>query len=249
LANNNLCPQSLLDYLQTLPETKHYWVGYSGGVDSHVLLHLLTSIRNKIHSTVTAVHINHGISKNSDIWSEYCKQVCDHFDVTFKHIKINADCPDGDSLENWARQQRYAAFAELVRQNDILLTAHNRDDQAETVLLQLLRGSGPRGLSAMPVVKQISKGLLARPLLNYSRKEILDYANNVDLKWIDDETNDDIKYDRNYLRQIVIPVLEERWPSFSQVVSRSARHQSEILQILDEIAVVVLVKKTGFPIA
>jgi len=236
LTKNNLCPQSLLDYLQTLPETDLYWIGYSGGVDSHVLLHLLISIRNEINSTVSVVHINHGISQNSDRWSEHCKQVCDHLDVTFQCIKIDTECPDGESLENWARQQRYAAFSGLIDQDDILLTAHNRDDQAETVLLQLLRGSGPRGLSAMPGVKRINKGWLVRPLLNYSRKEILDYASNHNLKWIHDETNDDINYDRNYLRQVVIPDLIDRWPSFSQVVSRSARHQSEISQILEEIA-------------
>ena len=240
MADKNLTRHFLSDLIQTFPATGRYWIGYSGGIDSHVLLHLINTVKDEIHSGISAVHVDHGISRNSSIWSEHCRQVCNQLGVSFQNIKIDAACPDGESLENWARQQRYTAIANLFDQDDILLMAHNRDDQTETVFLQLLRGAGPRGLASMPVIRRFDKGWLARPLLGYSRQQILDYAESHQLKWIDDETNSDTNYDRNYIRQVVIPVMQRRWPGLSRVISRAARHQSEIIEFLEETAAVDL---------
>ncbi|MEE8320577.1 MAG: tRNA lysidine(34) synthetase TilS [Gammaproteobacteria bacterium] len=236
MSDKDLTHQCLFDLLQTLPITRRYWVGYSGGLDSHVLLHLLISIKDKIDPDISVVHIDHSLSHNSESWSEHCQQVCDRLDVKIHNIKIKATCPNGESIENWARQRRYAAISELIGKDDIFLTAHHREDQAETVLLQLMRGSGPRGLAGMPVIRQFDKGWLARPLLGFTRNQILDYAKRHHLRWIDDESNIDVSYDRNYLRQVALPVLEDRWPGLSRMVSRSAGHQSEIIGLLDEIA-------------
>jgi tRNA(Ile)-lysidine synthase len=234
--------QQLLSTLQHLqgqvPETiQRWWVAYSGGVDSHVLLYALSRIRSQLNtSDIHAIHIDHQLSPLSSQWSEHCQQVCQQLQIPYQCKVVDAQTAAGESPEAKARQARYDAFIELLKAGDGLLTAHHQDDQAETLLLQLLRGSGPRGLASMPEYNSLAKGWLCRPLLDITRDQIRQYANDHLLQWIDDISNDDPVFDRNYLRLQVIPLLKQRWPAMAKTVSRSARLCADTIEMIDAIA-------------
>jgi tRNA(Ile)-lysidine synthase len=155
---------------------RNYFIAYSGGLDSSVLLHLLNTLQKEHPIKLHAVHIHHGLNKNADAWMLHCQNYCNEIAVPFSHFKVNAKAQLGESPENIARIARYNILTDLLNENDFLLTAHHQDDQAETLLLQLFRGSGLKGLAAMPHVKSLGKGVHARPLLNFSRRELQQYA-------------------------------------------------------------------------
>ncbi len=226
----------ILEVIGRLPTPDRLWLAYSGGVDSSVLLHILTKNRENLASELTAVHINHQLSPDADSWVNHCKTICDKGNIEFKIITINAKKIKGSSQEAHARELRYAALKNIMGEGDLLLTAHHKDDQAETLIQQLMRGAGPEGLAGIPEIKKFGDGWLARPLLENSREQIKDYAEHHDLIWIEDASNLDTNIDRNYIRAHVIPCLQQRWPSTIDVISRSARHQADIINILKEIA-------------
>jgi tRNA(Ile)-lysidine synthase len=215
---------------------KTFWIAYSGGLDSHVLLHVFAKMRAISPLPVQAVYINHGLSQSAQQWSKHCELVCQDLQIPFQTISIQAHASIGESPEDAARQARYAAFAELLTVNDVLVTAHHQDDQAETILLQMLRGAGPKGLAAMPMLKQFALGYHARPLLNFSRDELKKYAETHQLKWIEDESNLELKFSRNFIRHEVMPILKKRWPSVAETFSRVAEHCAEAQQLINEIA-------------
>lgn len=238
--------------LNTSPflSAKVMWVAYSGGCDSHVLLQSLVALRSEIKAEIKAIHINHGLSPLANEWEEHCRLICDGLDVPYLAIKVDASSrksiskPLGGktsgsknkSPEEAARLARYAEWKNLVKQNDVILLAHHQDDQAETVLLQLLRGSGVKGLAAMPAQQSFSQGLLCRPLLGFLREELQAYAVEKNLNWIDDPSNFDTDFDRNFLRHDIVPLLETRWPSLKKTLSRTATHTAEADQLLTELA-------------
>lgn len=222
-----LCEQQGLD--------KTYWIAYSGGLDSHVLLSLCADLRSTIPIKLRAIHINHCLSPNAHAWSNHCKKICADYAIDFIEHAINIDLCAGDSLEEKARSLRYAVFADYLAQGDVLLTAHQQDDQAETFLLQLLRGSGLKGLAAMPVIKSFAHGLHARPLLSYSRAELHAYALQQQLNWINDESNDNAKFTRNFIRHEVLSLLKTRWPTVTNTIARSALHCAEAQSLLEEV--------------
>ncbi|MCG6970863.1 MAG: tRNA lysidine(34) synthetase TilS [Gammaproteobacteria bacterium] len=216
---------------------QRYWIAYSGGVDSHVLLFALSRIRMQLNSSeILAVHIDHQLSPLSPQWSAHCRQVCLELQIPYQCLVVDAKAVSGESPEAKARQVRYEAFTALLKTGDCLLTAHHQDDQAETLLLQLLRGAGPRGLAAMPGHNPFAKGNLCRPLLNVSREQILQYARQHQLQWIDDISNDDPVFDRNFLRLHVIPLLKQRWPAMSKTLSRSAQLCADTIGMIDAVA-------------
>lgn len=229
-------PGHLLQTISDLPSCKRLLVAYSGGMDSHVLLHSLLAIRDELTAEIHAVHVNHGLQTNALQWAESCSEFCRSNAILITILEIDARCKKGESQEAVARTKRYQAISDLMQDGDILLTAHHSDDQAETVLLQLLRGSGPSGLSAMPVINGFSLGFHARPLLNYSRAELAEYAKQNRLQWVEDFSNKDISFDRNFLRQELIPLLKQRWPSLDRTLSRSASHCAEAQLLIDEAA-------------
>lgn len=229
-------PGHLLQTISDLPSCKRLLVAYSGGMDSHVLLHSLLAIRDELTAEIHAVHVNHGLQTNALEWAESCSEFCRSNAILITILEIDARCKKGESQEAVARTKRYQAISDLMQDGDILLTAHHSDDQAETVLLQLLRGSGPSGLSAMPVINGFSLGFHARPLLNYSRSELAEYAKQNRLQWVEDFSNKDISFDRNFLRQELIPLLKQRWPSLDRTLSRSASHCAEAQLLIDEAA-------------
>lgn len=209
-------------------------VGLSGGIDSVVLLHVLLRRLRIAPARITAIHVNHQISPQAGRWAAFCRRWCRELGVRLRVAKV--DVPRGNSTEAAARAARYAVFASSGA--DVLLLAHNRDDQAETVLLQLLRGAGPRGLSAMPVLRPGTSGMPAvlRPLLETPRAVIEAYAARHRLQWVEDESNQDRAYLRNFLRHDVLPLLESRLPGVRGTLARAARHQAECSELLDALA-------------
>jgi len=212
-------------------------VAYSGGIDSHVLLEQLNSL-NQGGTTIPldAVYINHNLQDDSKRWGEHCQQVCLTMKIPFQQIEVNATPEVGESPEEKARSVRYQALENQLLANQWLVTAQHTDDQAETLLLQLLRGSGAHGLSAMPTKKILGYGELHRPLLTVSKAQIEEYAKQNHLSWIDDPSNDDQAIPRNYLRKTVIPAFEKMWPETIQMLERSASWLGEAAEMMTEIA-------------
>lgn len=217
-------------------DAKTWWVAYSGGLDSSVLLHVMAELRVQLSVDVKALHINHGLSENANVWQQHCEQTCANLNIPFQTFQVNAHPKIGESPEAAAREARYQVFEMLLQTNELLLTAHHQDDQAETLLLQLLRGAGVKGLAAMPVYTRFSKGHLLRPLLASTRKELAIYAQQHHLQWLDDESNADARFNRNYLRHRLLPIIQERWPMASKVIARTAQHCAEAAELMTELA-------------
>jgi tRNA(Ile)-lysidine synthase len=214
-------------------------------MDSHVLLHLLASQRSLWpQRDLAAIYVDHGLQADSSRWGEHCRRICRELAVPFQLLKVDARPQPGESPEAAARRARYAALSSQMAQETALLTAHHSDDQAETLLLQLLRGAGPHGLAAMPAAAPFGTGWLLRPLLAISRAEMVAYAEQHHLQWIDDASNTDKAFDRNYLRHRILPLLVERWPAAARNLTRSARLCAEAAQWLDAEAAVDLAKMT-----
>ncbi len=210
-------------------------VGFSGGMDSRVLLRLAARYCKQHSIACLAVHVHHGLSANADEWQIHCERWAKEEAVEFVCERVILAKDSGDSLEQLARQARYQALCQHIENGDLLLTGQHLDDQAETMLLALKRGSGPKGLSSMASSMAFSLGTLVRPLLNATRRDIERYAQQQQLQWVEDESNTDTRFDRNFLRQNVLPVLSQRWPSFAQAASRSARLCAKQEQLLKEL--------------
>jgi len=229
-------PAHLLQQLVQLPVAHRYWVAFSGGCDSHVLLHALAALREQLDTPVHAIHVNHGLQAQAKDWETHCRAVCDALSIPLEVAQIDAGHTQGESPEEAARLGRYAVFTDLLQDNDVLLMAHHQDDQAETLLLQMLRGAGLKGLAAMPEVSPLGRGRLARPLLGFTRSILHHYAQQQGLVWIDDPSNADVRYDRNFLRHEIMPLLHQRWPATSSTLSRVAEHMAESARLLQQLA-------------
>lgn len=219
-------------------------VAYSGGLDSHALLYSLFTLREQglIANPISAIHIHHGLSPNADAWLRHCQLTCCTLDIKFTGVKVSLAMDSGQSLEALAREARYQKLLELAPQNSIILLAQHQDDQLETFLLQLKRGAGPKGLAAMAPFSTKSVGehnkqvSLLRPFLAVSKESILAVALRQQLCWVEDESNQNTDFERNFLRQKIIPGLKQRWPEIAKTVSRSARLCAEQQSLLDEVA-------------
>ncbi len=269
-------------------------LGFSGGIDSSVLLDLLRRLSPQLGFKLSALHVNHGISPHAARWAEFCAQICAAHAVA---LTVPAVTLARGSVEAAARDARYRAYA--AQRADFIVLAHNLDDQAETLLLQLLRGSGARGLSAMPEVRLGDRGLriegsksriedrgskiegsrirseenskskakrkldpqssilnpapnpaILRPLLDIPRSQIEAYARRRKLKWIEDESNADTRYDRNFIRHQVLPVMAQRYPGYRSTLARASRNLAEAAQLLDDLAAADMpLTATGIAIA
>ena len=217
-------------------------LAYSGGIDSQVLLHALAALKHQqlIENDLSACYVHHGLSPNADAWQLFTQQQCQLVNIPFKTLKLDLAKQRQHSLEAQAREARYQALQTILPSNGWLVTGHHANDQLETLLLALKRGAGLKGLSAMLPLSKMTQGILARPLLNLSRNDIVNYAQQQHLTWIEDESNDDVHYDRNFLRQQIIPQLTARWPSMLSTVQRSVAHCQDAQTLLDELAQVDL---------
>ena len=228
-------PSRLLLNLEPWRNAAHWRIAFSGGLDSTVLLHLLASLaKSDSLPPLSAVHIHHGLQAAADAWPQHCQAVCDALGVPLLIERVTVQ--PGASLERAARDARYAVFSSLTQADSVLLTGQHRDDQAETLLFRLLRGAGVRGLSAMPAQRPVGQGTLVRPLLDISRAELEAYAQTHQLTWIEDPSNQDRQFSRNYLRHQVMPLLTGRWPQAQASMARSAAHLREAQGLLDELA-------------
>jgi tRNA(Ile)-lysidine synthase len=225
-----LCAASLLSEFD-------FHIALSGGLDSVVLLHLFARLREKEGNlTVSAHHINHGLSVNAVAWADFCSQLCCDLAIDFSCSCVCLQKKSRTSLEALAREKRYACLTQGLSANSYLVSAHHQDDQLETVLLALKRGSGNTGLQGIRSKQPLKIGYLIRPLLDFSRLQLEAYAQFFGLQWIEDESNKDQIFDRNYIRHTISPLLKARWPAIAKTVARSASICQEQQQLLDEIA-------------
>jgi len=209
-------------------------VAFSGGIDSTVLLHALVTSNSEI--PLLAMHIDHGMQTESESWDSHCKNFAAELNVDYLSRKVIVSDVNENGPEAAARQARYAALLNAVQDRDCLLSGHHENDQAETLLLNLMRGSGPAGLAGIGARQAFGRGLLLRPLLGIPLQEITAYANEHNLSWIDDPSNVDTRFDRNFLRSEIVPKLAVRWPAVSNRLRRSAELVGEASELLNELA-------------
>ncbi|CAL4042156.1 tRNA(Ile)-lysidine synthase [Buchnera aphidicola (Tetraneura ulmi)] len=221
-----------------------FLIAYSGGIDSTVLLYKFIFLKRKDRKIkFRVIHINHSVQKESYNWSQFCENICkkEKINIIIKKIKNNYIKKYG--LEADLRKQRYKEIKKEIKKNEILLTAHNLDDQCETFFLALKRGSGPTGLSSMPYKKNIGKNLHIRPFLNVTKKKITQWAVEKKLTWIEDPSNKNIKNDRNFIRKKIIPLFESRWNFFKNTCYRSIKICSKEKKILEDLTKKTINKK------
>lgn len=207
-------------------------LAYSGGLDSQVLLHLLAPLCQQMAIPLTAVHIHHGLNPQADSWAAFCQQQCQQRQVACVVRYVHLD--KQGNIEQRARHARYQVLADYITSpSALLLTGHHADDQLETLLLALKRGAGLTGLAAMQPERAFSAGKLVRFLLSISRQQLHAYAQLEQLSWVEDASNDDLQFDRNFLRHQVTPILKQRWPAFLQTVARSVQHLQDAVALAD----------------
>lgn len=213
---------------------------FSGGIDSTVLLHTLLDLQRRLQANASAsyqlqlfaMHVHHGLSPNADAWANHCKQVCAKWAVPLQVQHVQVDAQSGLGVEASARNARYAALYEAKA--DFICLAHHQNDQAETVLLQLARGAGVKGLAGMAAIDADKR--LLRPLLEVSRLEVERYAKQYALRWIEDESNQNLDFDRNFMRQSLMPLLAKQYQGIEKTLSRTAKHMAEANTLLTELA-------------
>ena len=221
-----------------LYQQRPLFIAYSGGLDSHVLLVLLHQLRQQQPLlNLTAIHIHHGLNQQADAWAAHCQHICDTLKINCVIKKVNLIAQKKQGIEAAARTARYQMLFKVATDNGVILTAQHRNDQAETVLLQLLRGAGSKGLAAMPFIRKQQQQILCRPLLNCSQQSLRDFAQQQQLTWIEDDSNQDVRFNRNFLRHNIMPLLRHRWESVDKVLYRVAQQQAENDELLMELAV------------
>lgn len=213
------------------------WIAYSGGLDSTVLLHLAAQYTQQNNMLCEAIHVHHGLNKQADDWVLHCKKICSalNIPVTIERVEIENK---GKGVEAAARDARYDAFAAHMHDNDVLLTAHHQDDQIETLFLRLFRGTGVRGLGGMQVTRPLQKGMLVRPLMHYSRESLLDYANNKQLQWIEDNSNYEMHFDRNFIRHELMPKIKTRRKGVEKSLLRTMKNCKDADELLIDLAAI-----------
>jgi len=240
-SSKRLQPDGLADHLASflqrfsLPQ-QDVALALSGGLDSVVLFDLLLALRQTLGFEFSAIHVHHGLSPNADRWEDFCAKLCQRNAVPFQAKRVEVSRHPRQSLEALAREARYQALAHSGHK--VIFLAQHADDQAETLFLQLLRGAGPKGLGAMPEERIMPEtGIrLMRPLLDIPRSLLEAYAAQHQLEWVEDESNSDRAYDRNFLRHEILPRLEQRFPGYRQTLGRTCRHLAEAGELLEELA-------------
>ena len=214
---------------------KKICVSLSGGVDSIVLLYALNQSLGK-GSSIRAIHINHNLVKDSESWADFCKKTCDQIQIQIDIHSVKVNIKEGFGIEAAARKARYQKLQRSIQEGEWLMPAHHQEDQLETILLRMARGTGIQGLQGIQKQFNFGKGKILRPLLDVSKSEVLGYARKNNLDWVEDASNQETYFDRNFLRMNVIPKLKERWPAFSSSVSRLSNISNQTSTLLKELA-------------
>ncbi|MGD9602782.1 MAG: tRNA lysidine(34) synthetase TilS [Gammaproteobacteria bacterium] len=222
-------------------------VAFSGGRDSSVLLHALTRLDLPDGASLHAIHLDHGLQHDSAAWAVACAAVCARLHVPCVVERLTVRPPPGASLEAWARDARYACFARVLTADDLIVTAHHEDDQAETFLLAALRGAGPAGLRGIAPVRPMGRGWVGRPLLDFTAGRIAAYADAAGITWHTDPMNDWPTLSRGYLRSRVLPALRAHWPAASRTLARDAAWQRDVVGVLEELADAWITTHAGAP--
>lgn len=218
--------QELKDYA---PTARRWLVGYSGGLDSTALLAALQAL--DLPQPIVAIYVHHGLSSFADQWQAHCQAQCEAWGIECRVARV-AVHNAGFGVEDAAREARYQAYRELAEEGDVLLLGHHQDDQAETLLFRLLRGTGPRGLGGIVRERELDGATILRPLLAFSKEQLEEYVRGRGLSWVTDDSNVDESFDRNFLRQRIMPLLVERWPGFPKRWQQTA----EACQIADRLS-------------
>lgn len=230
--NDLKLPKNLLTNIDTIV------VGYSGGVDSHVLLFWLQQYlqQHKLAIELRALHINHNLNPNCHDWAQHTKAVCDSLGITYYYEEIYLQHSKDGSLENKARNKRYEIYQQYLGPSTLLCTAHHLNDQVETLLFRLMRGMGNFGAAGIPYARELASGKVIRPLLSITKSDILEYAKVNHLVWVEDHTNEQNTFDRNFLRNDVLPLLVNRWPQGLTACERFIENNLETVVLLEEVA-------------
>jgi len=236
---NRLLPfttERLLQILSTQPAANAYLVGFSGGADSTALLFAIKQLEGRLNTPIRAIHVNHGIHADADQWQKHCVNFCQQHQISLTYRKVSLKGDGGKGMEAEARHLRYQAMSALLEPGDQLLTAHHADDQAETLLLNLMRGSGIDGLSAMPQSRPLGAGLLLRPLLDFENIALINYLQENDISWLEDPSNQSMNHDRNFMRHEVLPLLEGRWQGVNKRMLLTRNAMAEARSLLERLA-------------
>ena len=226
--------ETLKNHIQRL-NIKKICVSLSGGLDSIVLLHALHQIAGE-QIYLRAIHFNHNLTDVSHSWAQFCKKFCNQLNVNLDTYSLKINLREGFGIEAAARKARYQKLRKSIQKDEYLMTAHHQDDQLETILLRMARGTGIEGLQGIQRQFDFGQGIILRPLLDFTRDQIEDYAKRNKLEWVEDVSNKEVYFDRNFLRKRVIPIIKERWPSFPSGVSRLSEISSQTLVLLKELA-------------
>ena len=230
-------PEQIIELDKYHQQGYQFVVAFSGGVDSTVLLYLVQQYCQALNIPVTAIYVNHGLSANADNWQQHCQQTAERIGVQFKSVKVNIQQTSRQSIEQLAREARYQALIQHSADKSVIFAGQHQDDQTETFLLRLKRGSGPNGLACMRPLRNLTENrLLYRPLLHVSREQIEAFAQTNKLNWIEDESNKNDLFERNFLRNQIIPQFKQKWPQFSAMVNRSAELCNEYQLLADDLA-------------
>lgn len=235
MKTQSLLQTRLESCLESIPGgVRRIVLAYSGGLDSSVLLHQLIPVSDRFE--VLAWHVNHGLQETASEMESFCRSQAKKYHLKFKSSRLKLD-PGSSNLESNARRERYKIFEDQLTGKDCLLTAHHADDQVETFILNVLRGSGSAGLRGIASSRPLGRSLLLRPLLGVSKQDLLAYAEAHDLKWFDDPSNKSDRFNRNYLRNQVTPLLRARWPGYLDSIQAVVSIQAETQDALDEFAI------------
>lgn len=237
--------EALQSALQPMPACSSAVVGLSGGMDSVVLLHSLNELskQGRLGFGLRAIHVNHGLQVDADAWQRHCEIICTQWEIPLTIEDVCLGAGESDAIvggENAARDARYQAIERQLQSGEALLLAHHRDDQMETLLLRLMRGAGSRGLAGIPTTRVLAAGFLFRPLLNFDRTALQKYATDKQLQWIDDQSNLDIGFDRNYCRHQLLPLIEKRWPGYRDSWNKTMVLAAEAEKLLQALAAIDL---------
>ena len=215
-----------------------YVIAFSGGLDSTALAHALSHAGTGV--PLLAIHIDHGLHEESQRWSDHCEAFAASLGIEYRSRTVTVQLESGKGPEASAREARYTALHSELQRGDWLMSAHHREDQAETLLLNLVRGSGPAGIAGIGAIRRFGPGWLARPLLHTDRASLREYADQNELGWIEDPSNTDRRFDRNFMRHEVLPRLKARWPDIAARLQRSASHAGEAATLLADLGAIDL---------